>query len=91
MKLMERECSVLTPELLTFLMGLASYRFAMSVTELMVFETWQMKDYYYICPRCGITLEREFMAHCDRCGQCLDWMEYKKVKIVRPGKGRKRA
>lgn len=91
MKLMEREHSVLTPELLSFFMSLASYRFAMSVTELMVFETWQRKDYYYVCPRCGITLEREFMACCDRCGQCLDWKGYKRAKIVHPGRGKKKA
>ncbi len=91
MKLMEQEVPVLTPELLAFLMALASYRFAMPVTELMEFETGRRKDYYYVCPRCGITLEREFVAYCDRCGQHLDWKGYKKVKIVHPGRNRKRS
>lgn len=88
MELMEQGTLVLTPELLTFLMTLASYRFYMPVTELMVFESSQRKDCYYVCPRCGITLEREFVAYCDRCGQCLGWAEYKKAKIVRPSKDR---
>ena len=34
---------------------------------------------YYICPRCSITMEREFMAYCDRCGQCLSWKNYRKA------------
>lgn len=25
-----------------------------------------------VCPRCGITIEREYQSFCDRCGQCLD-------------------
>ena len=28
---------------------------------------------YYICPKCGILLEREFMSYCDHCGQKLNW------------------
>lgn len=88
MKLMERESSVLTPELLAFLVALASYRFAMPVTELMVFESGRRKDSYYVCPQCGITLDREFVAYCDRCGQHLDWKGYKKAKLVYSGRDR---
>lgn len=88
MRLMERESSVFTPELIAFLVALASYRFAMPVTELMVFESGKRKDYYYVCPQCGITLDREFVAYCDRCGQHLDWKGYKKVKLVYPGRNR---
>lgn len=88
MKLMDRPPVVLTPKLLMVLMDLASYRFAMPVTELMVFESGRRKDYYYVCPQCGITLEREFVGYCDRCGQHLDWKGYKKVKLVYPGRNR---
>lgn len=56
-----------------------SYRVPMAVTQLRVY-SWKL---YYICPRCGITLEREFMAYCDRCGQCLDWEYYEKAMIVK--------
>lgn len=28
---------------------------------------------YWVCPQCGLTLDRDFQAYCDRCGQCLDW------------------
>ena len=42
-----------------------SYRSPMSVTHIRKYRDTA----YYICPRCKITLEREFMAYCDRCGQ----------------------
>ena len=48
----------------------------------MVFSYIGGKTTYYVCPRCKITLEREFMAFCDRCGQKLDWRSYKKAKII---------
>lgn len=36
---------------------------------------------YYVCPRCKITMEREFMAYCNRCGQCLIRKKYK-MKVM---------
>lgn len=64
-----------------------SYRVGMRVTEVMVFKSsFTGETGYYVCPRCRITLEREFMCFCDRCGQRLDWKGYKKAKVVYPGK-----
>ena len=63
--------------------------FGMLVNEVMVFETWFGKTGYYVCPRCKITMDREFMSFCDRCGQKLDWRYYRKAKIVYPGQCRK--
>lgn len=40
----------------------------------------------HVCPRCHITLEREFLAYCDRCGQHLGWKGYRNAKIVYPWK-----
>ncbi len=37
---------------------------------------------YPVCPRCGITLEREYQSYCDRCGQRLGWRSLRKAKIV---------
>ena len=56
-----------------------SFRTPMPVTQLRVY----YHTSYYICPRCNITMEREFMAFCDRCGQCLDWKGYRKAVIRR--------
>lgn len=39
-----------------------------------------------ICPSCGASLEREFQAFCDRCGQMLDWRDYNNALLVYPHK-----
>lgn len=91
MKLMEREEALSSAGLWRLLLLIVRYRAPMLVTELMVFESGRRKSCYYVCPQCGITLEREFMAYCDRCGQCLDWKGYKKAKIVYPGRNRNKA
>ena len=50
-----------------------SYRSPFPVTEFRI----QGRNVYSICPRCGITLDREYMQFCDRCGQQLDWSQYR--------------
>lgn len=35
-----------------------------------------------VCPRCGISVEREFQSFCDRCGQKLDWSQLNKAEWV---------
>lgn len=50
------------------LMHFAEYRMELPIREVMVFPNGHA---YYVCPRCNITLEREFMSYCDRCGQHL--------------------
>lgn len=66
---------------------LASYRRGMPVTEMRVScSPFYGETGYYVCPRCSITMEREFMAFCDRCGQKLDWKDYKKVRKIRCGR-----
>ena len=60
----------------------AEYRTELLIKEVLVFPNGYA---YYICPRCGMTLEREFMAYCDRCGQHLGWKGYKKARVVYPG------
>ena len=59
---------------------LLSYRVPMMVRDLMAFRQARGKDSYYICPRCQELLEREFIAYCSRCGQCLNWRNYWKAK-----------
>ena len=61
-----------------------SYRRPMRVSEIMVFPKIRGNPGYPVCPRCEITMEREYMAYCDRCGQCLDWHGFKHAKIVYP-------
>lgn len=59
------------------------YRVAMPVMELLVFPRAFGETSYYKCPRCQVTMEREFQSFCDRCGQKLDWDDYLNVKIIR--------
>jgi len=40
---------------------------------------------YYICPRCNVSLERDFQAFCDRCGQRLDWSGRRKARNIHTG------
>ncbi len=71
------------PEDIGILKEMASFQIPMKVNEMVRFQTYAHQyDLYYICPRCKISLERDFMSYCDRCGQRLDWKDYKKAKIV---------
>lgn len=68
--------------LLSMLLILYSYRAPMKICEAMRLPDYKNGSVYYICPRCKLTLDREFMQFCDRCGQCLDWKGYRKAKLV---------
>lgn len=57
-----------------------SYRTPMKVTEVLLYENG---DAFSVCPRCKITLERDYQSYCDRCGQCLDWKGFSNAKIVK--------
>lgn len=62
-----------------------SYRRPMAVRELMVFPAIKQDTSFYVCPRCRVTMEREFMRYCDRCGQRLNWAHYEQARIVYSG------
>lgn len=55
-----------------------TYRLPKLVTEVRVFPE---RYPYGVCPRCKITLEREYQKYCDRCGQRLDWSKYDDAKV----------
>lgn len=56
------------------------YREAMGVEEVLLFPNGNA---YAVCPRCKITLEREYQSYCDRCGQHLDWRGFRKARVIR--------
>lgn len=59
----------------------AKYRIPLRVTEYILYkESYGFESAYFICPRCDITMEREYQAYCDRCGQRLDWAGIDKTK-----------
>ena len=61
---------------------LMTYRTPMMVQDAMVFRRFPEDDIFYCCPRCQVLLEREFMAYCSRCGQCLDWRDCRKARPI---------
>ena len=56
-----------------------SFRSPMAVNEI---HRLHNKLTFSVCPRCRLTLEREYQAYCDRCGQALDWKHFKKARVV---------
>ncbi len=60
---------------------LLSYRIPMAVCEVCLFSDGNA---FPVCPRCGLTLEREYQPFCDRCGQALDWKKFPKASIRTP-------
>lgn len=59
-----------------------SYRSPMPVTQRIRYPD----ALFYLCPGCRVALEREFMAFCDRCGQRLDWKQYRKAELITAGR-----
>ena len=59
----------------------AKYRIPLRVTEYLLYKgSLGSESAYFICPRCDITMEREYQAFCDRCGQRLNWANIEKAK-----------
>ena len=55
-----------------------SYRIPLPIREICV------RGYHHsfpVCPRCAQTLDREYMAFCDRCGQRINWKTLPQAKI----------
>ena len=57
-----------------------SYRIPLPVTKVIVYS----KTSYPICPRCTVSLEREYVSFCDRCGQKLNWDLFEHAKVIHP-------
>lgn len=62
-----------------------AFRVPMPVTQIRMYHP---DGAYPVCPRCGISLEREYQRFCDRCGQRLDWKDYRDAEVVYPHQGR---
>ena len=62
------------------------YRVPLSVTKVIAYRDGTT---YPICPRCLMSLDREYMSFCDRCGQKLNWDLLGYAKICHPNLKRK--
>lgn len=60
----------------------ASYSQPMPVTQVRSYSFDHSRTSYPVCPKCGLTLDREYQGYCDRCGQCLDWSCYENAAVV---------
>lgn len=58
----------------------ATYRFPVPVTKVIACANTT----FPICPRCAVSLEREYMSFCDRCGQKLNWDLFEYAKVIHP-------
>ena len=68
--------------------GETAFRTPMPVTHIRCFR-YSYPDGltgFPVCPQCGSTMEREYQAYCDRCGQCLSWKGFSKAAIILPKK-----
>ena len=53
-----------------------SFRRPLKVLQIRCFPQQGWTAVYPVCPRCGVTMEREYQHFCDRCGQKLDWSAF---------------
>lgn len=58
------------------------YRTPMPVVKILAFPSVSGYSTYPVCPRCGISMEREYQHYCDRCGQALDWEAFEEALVV---------
>ncbi len=65
---------------LRLFMEAVTYRIPLPVTKVIAFTNTT----YPICPRCNLSLEREYMFFCDRCGQKLNWDFFEHAKVIHP-------
>lgn len=59
-----------------------SFREPMPVTHVRCLHWHCGVSGFPVCPRCGVTMEREYQSYCDRCGQHLDWKDFSKATII---------
>lgn len=62
------------------------FRIPIPVTHVQIHPYGSGFTTHPICPRCGISLEREYQFYCDRCGQLLSWQDLSKAVIILPGR-----
>lgn len=61
-----------------------TFRLPMQVQQIRCYEgNWGLLS-FPVCPRCQITMEREYQSFCDRCGQRLDWKNFDHTQIIFP-------
>ncbi len=73
----EKEIDVFKEQVCTCMLSAINYRITMPVMEHNSYG-------YALCPRCNISLDRDFQAFCDHCGQHLKWNGLKYLRRAVP-------
>ena len=82
----EQEQSGTLTDLSVLFQLMITYRIPMAVNGVFVLRHFPEDHVYYRCPRCQQLLEREYVAYCSRCGQCLEWHSKRNIKQSSPSK-----
>ncbi len=61
----------------------SSFRTPMPVVKIHTFPLMSGSPSFPVCPQCGQALDREYLAYCNCCGQCLFWEFLKDATIVK--------
>lgn len=59
-----------------------TFRTPMPVTEIHRYPPAHGSISFPVCPRCKCDLDREYLAYCSYCGQCLSWEQFKNAIVV---------
>ena len=62
-----------------------TFRAPRMVTRVRLCRDFQGVCSFPVCPRCGASLEREYLSYCSRCGQCLCWDRFDQAAPLPPG------
>lgn len=65
--------SIMAPKQRDDMLNAMSHLIPRQVTKCRTYRNGNQITSYPVCPRCYISMEREYMAFCDRCGQKLAW------------------
>lgn len=65
---------------LSFILNAVSYRIDLPVTKVIRYSNDIFC--YPICPRCKLSMERDYMSFCEHCGQKLNWRYLDHAEII---------
>ena len=63
----------------SLILSALQYRLPLPVREILQLSSGGC---YPICPRCDMTIDREYMCFCDRCGQHLSWSQFDHADVI---------
>lgn len=59
-----------------------AFRAPLRVSAVRAMKLYSGLTTFPVCPRCQRTMDREYQAYCDRCGQALSWKYFNKAIVI---------